>query len=118
MSEYSSAGKTTLTPDVLLTIARMAALEVEGVKAMAPAKSPPRGSFGRASDGVRMIMEDDQVFVELYVVLRRDVNIRETGRGIQQHVARALAEMTGLEVGHVNVHIQDIDFPTEAQEAS
>jgi uncharacterized alkaline shock family protein YloU len=38
MTEYRSAGKTTLTPDVLLTIARMAALEVEGVKCMAPVK--------------------------------------------------------------------------------
>ena len=30
-NEYRSPGKTTLTPDVFLTIARQAALEVEGV---------------------------------------------------------------------------------------
>ena len=114
-TEYRSAGKTTLTPDVLLTIARMSALEVEGVKEMAIVKAPPRGSFGRPGDGVRLIMQDNNVFVDLYVVLKHDVNIREVGRAVQQHVARALVEMTGLEVGHVNVHIQDIDFPAEAQ---
>jgi uncharacterized alkaline shock family protein YloU len=38
MTDYHSTGKITLTPDVLLTIARMAALEVEGVKCMAPIK--------------------------------------------------------------------------------
>jgi uncharacterized alkaline shock family protein YloU len=32
MADYRSTGKTTLTHDVLLTIARMSALEVEGVK--------------------------------------------------------------------------------------
>jgi uncharacterized alkaline shock family protein YloU len=116
-TKYRSAGKTTLTPDVLLTIARMAALEAEGVKEMAPVKAPPKGSFGRLSDGVRIVMEGSNVFVDLYVVLKHDVNIREVGRDVQQHVARALAEMTGLEVGLVNVHIQDIDFPAEAQPA-
>lgn len=113
--EYRSPGKTTLTPDVLLTIARMATLEVEGVKAMAPVRGwGGRGAFGRAQDGVRLKLEDDNVFFDLFVVLKHDVNIRETGREIQQRVTRAIAEMTGLQVGHVNIHIQDIDFPAEA----
>lgn len=114
-SDYRSPGKTTMTPDVLLTIARMAALEVEGVRAMAPVRGVGgRGSFGRAQDGVRLKLEDDNVLVDLFVVLKHDVNIREVGREIQQRVARAIAEMTGLQIGHVNIHIQDIDFPAEA----
>ena len=98
MAEYHSRGKTTLTPDVLLTIARMAALEVEGVKCMAHVKGGVNNLFGRGLEGVRMVV---------------DVNIRDVSRNVQQTVARAIIEMTGLEVGHVNIHIEDIDYKVE-----
>jgi len=114
MADYRSSGKTTLTPDVLLTIARMAALDVEGVKCMAPVKSSANNLFARVTDGVRMQVEDNIVLVDLYLVLTSDVNIREISRTVQQAVARAIVEMTGLEVGHVNIHIENIDFSTEA----
>jgi uncharacterized alkaline shock family protein YloU len=113
MTDYRSAGKTTLTPDVLLTIARMAALEVEGVKRMAPVKGGVNSLFGRGNEGVRMVVEDSNVLVDLYLVLDSDINIREVSRTVQQTVARAIAEMTGLEVGHVNIHIEDIEYKAE-----
>jgi uncharacterized alkaline shock family protein YloU len=114
MSEYHSVGKTTLTPDVLLTIARMAALEVEGVNRMAPVRGGVNSLLGRGNEGVRMVVEDNNVFVDLHLVLDEDVNIREVSRTVQQTVARAIAEMTGLEVGHVNIHIEDIEYRAEA----
>jgi uncharacterized alkaline shock family protein YloU len=113
MADYPSAGKTTLTPDVLLTIARMAALEVEGVKSMASVRGSVNSLFGRGNEGVRMVVEDSNVLVDLFLVLESDINIREVSRNVQQAVARAIAEMTGLEVGHVNIHIEDIDYGVE-----
>jgi uncharacterized alkaline shock family protein YloU len=113
MTDYRSAGKTTLTPEVLLTIARMAALEVKGVKRMAPVKGGVNSLFGRGNDGVRIVVDDGNTFIDLYLVLENNVNIREVSRTIQQKVARAIAEITGLEVGHVNIHIEDIDYETE-----
>lgn len=110
MTEYRSAGKTTLTPDVLLTIARMAALEVEGVSRMAPVRGGVNSLLGRGYDGVRMVVEDNTVFVDLHLVLSEEVNIREVSRMVQLKVARAIAEMTGLEIGLVNIHIEDIDL--------
>jgi uncharacterized alkaline shock family protein YloU len=114
LSDYRSAGKTTLTPDVLLTIARMAALEVKGVKRMAPIKGGVNSLFGRGNDGIRIVVEDSNVFVDLYLVLDSDVNIRDVSRTVQQTVGRAISEMTGMEVGHVNIHIEDIDYNPEA----
>jgi uncharacterized alkaline shock family protein YloU len=114
MEETRSTGKTTLTPDVLLTIARMAALEVEGVKCMAPVKGGFNSLFGRSHEGVQMAVEDNVVLVDLYLVLVSDVNIREVSRTVQQAVTRSIVEMTGLEVGHVNIHIEDIDYKAEA----
>jgi uncharacterized alkaline shock family protein YloU len=114
MTEYHSTGKTTLTPEVLLTIARMAALEVKGVKHMAPVKGGVNSLFRRGNDGVRIVVEDSIALIDLYLVLNNDVNIREISRTVQQTVARAVTEMTGMEVGHVNIHIEDIDYLTEA----
>ncbi len=114
MTEYHTPGKTTVTPDVLLTIARMTALEVEGVNRMAPVKAGGvRGIFGRGSDGVLIDVEENIVGIDLYLVVDEGVNIRETGRIVQQRVARAIAEMTGMEVARVNVHIEDINYPAE-----
>jgi uncharacterized alkaline shock family protein YloU len=114
MNDYSSPGKTTLTPDVLLTIARMAALEVEGVKSLAHVKSSVNNLFKRDREGARIVIEDNLVLVDLYLVMESDVNLREVGRTVQHVVARAITEMTGLDVGHVNIHIEDIDFTSEA----
>jgi uncharacterized alkaline shock family protein YloU len=113
MTEYRSAGKTTLTPDVLLTIARESALEVDGVNRMAPVKGGVNSLKGHGHNGVRMVVEDSTVIVDLYLVLDQDVNIREVSRTVQQSVARAIAEMTGLDVGLVNIHIEDVHYKAE-----
>ncbi len=114
MTDYRTSGKTTLTPDVLLTIARMAALGVDGVTRMAPVKGGMGNLFRHGNDGVRMNIEDNVVLVDLFLILSSDVNIREVSQTVQQAVARAISEMTGLGVGHVNIHIEDIDYPSEA----
>ena len=112
-NEYHSPGKTTLTPDVILTISRQSALEVEGVHGLARVRGGMKGMHGRASDGVRMQIENNVVFVDIFLVLENEVNIREVSRKVQLTVARAITEMTGLEAGHINVHIEDIHFKPE-----
>jgi uncharacterized alkaline shock family protein YloU len=114
MTEYHTSGKTTLTPDVLLTIARMAALEVEGVSRMSPVKGGVKGLRRGASEGIQIEIEENIVLVDLYLVLEDGVNMRETSRMVQQRVARAISEMTGMEVGRVNIHIEDINYQPEA----
>jgi uncharacterized alkaline shock family protein YloU len=114
MTEYRTPGKTTLTPDVLLTIARMAALEVEGVSRMAPVKGGVKGLLKRSSEGVQLEIEENIVLADLYLVLEDGVNMREISRMVQQRVARSISEMTGMEVGRVDIHIEDINYQSEA----
>ncbi len=112
--EMRSPGKTTLAPEVLLTIARMSALGVEGVSRLAPVPGGFDRLFRRGADeGVRMTVEDGTVYIELYVVLKKDVNVREVSRNIQTKVARAISEMVGMEIGHVNIHIEDIEYKAD-----
>ena len=70
------------------------------------------------SDGVRIEVQDDSVFTDLYVILDNDVNIRDVSRNIQNNVARAISEMVGMRVGRVNIHIEDIDYPEESSNLS
>jgi uncharacterized alkaline shock family protein YloU len=68
-------------------------------------------------DGLHVEVEDDIVYTDIYVVLDADVNIREIGRNIQTAVARAITDMIGMQVGVINVHVEDIDYP-EASKTS
>lgn len=112
--DYRSSGKTTLAPEVLLTIARMSALSVEGVRRLAPIPGGFDRLFRRgADDGVQVTVEDGLVYAELYLVMAEDVNVREVSRNVQAQVARSISEMVGMEVGHVNIHIEDIDYQVE-----
>lgn len=62
-------------------------------------------------DGLHVEVEDDIVYTDIYVVLDADVNIREVGRNIQTAVARAITDMIGMQVGVINVHVEDIYYP-------
>jgi uncharacterized alkaline shock family protein YloU len=112
-----SLGKTTVAIDVLETIARLTTLSVPGVIRFSRIQAPKsRGIFHRAHDaqGVLVEVEDDTIFTDLYIVLQSDLNIREVCRTIQTEVARAFSEMIGLQVGAVNVHVEDIEYPDGA----
>ena len=104
-------GKTTVAPDVLVDIARMAALKVSGVSAMAPVTGGVNRLFGRGiSDGVRIKIEDDVVYADLYIILDNGINIRDVSRTVQQKVTRAITEMVGMDVAEVNIHIENIAY--------
>jgi uncharacterized alkaline shock family protein YloU len=106
-------GKTTIAPGVLLTIARLTTLDVEGVSRMYQLPGGVNRIFKRGPDeGVRIEVKDDRVYIDLHVILEHDTNIREVSRNIQHSVKRAITEMVGMEVGRVNVHIEDINYPT------
>lgn len=107
----SGDGITTIAPDVLKSIARLSCLSVEGVSRMASSSA----SLGRlwsktARDGVTIDIEDDTVYVNLYVILKSNVNIREVSRNIQNQVYRAITDLVGMNVGKINVHVEDIDY--------
>jgi uncharacterized alkaline shock family protein YloU len=106
-------GKTTIAPEVLTTIARMTALGIPGVSRLSVTPGDVNQFFKRGfnvSEGVRVAVEDNTVDTDVYVILQCDVNVREVCRNIQSQVARAISEMVGMEVGKVNVHVEDIDF--------
>ena len=116
MAEVYSQGKTTVSPDVLITITRLSALSVPGVSRMAQVPGGVNRLFKRGiGDGVRIQVEDNVVSANLYLILRQHVNIREVSRNVQHQVARALQEMVGMDIGGIEIHVEDIDVDEESE---
>jgi uncharacterized alkaline shock family protein YloU len=104
-------GTVTIAPQVLLTIARLTTLSVRGVASMSHSLTGNvtrllrRRSVGR---GIKMRIEDDVVYLDLYINVQPNVNLLELGRQIQYETARAINDMLGMHVGEVNIHIDDV----------
>jgi len=116
--QENPTGKTTIAPEVLTTIARMTALSIPGVSRLSTSPSDVNQFFKRGfnvNEGVRIDIENDAVYADIYLILRSDVNAREVAHNVQTQVARAISEMVGMEVGKVNIHIEDIEYQTEAE---
>lgn len=118
MTDSTNQGKTTVAPDVLVTIARLSALSVQGVSRMAQVSGGVNRLFKRGvHDGVRIEVEDNVVTADLYLILKKDVNIREVSREVQGQVARSIQEMIGMDIGSIDIHIEDMDYDEEANPA-
>ena len=119
MTESYSQGKTTVAPDVLVTITRLSALSVPGVSRMAQVPGGVNRLFKRGiGDGVRIEVHDNRIRANLYLILRQNVNIREVSRNVQQQVARALQEMVGMDIGGIEIHVEDIDMDEDLEAQS
>jgi uncharacterized alkaline shock family protein YloU len=109
-------GKTTIAPEVLLTIARLTTLNIPGVSRLS--NVPGRLFKRNVGHGVQIEVVENQVNADIHVALKNGVNIREVSRQIQHEVARAISKMVGMEVGDITIHIEDIDFPDEEDQKS
>lgn len=112
-------GKTTVATGVLLTIARLTTLQVRGVSRMYQNPVTVNRIFqkGDYGDGINIYIEDDAVYADIHVIVKHDVNIREVSRKIQQDIKRAFSEMVGMDVGAINIYVENIDYPAMQQAA-
>src|SRR6478672_4789966 len=110
-------GTVRIAPSVLAMIASLTTLEIPGVARMGVGASLhpgggglrnlSRGQLG-SSDGVRLLVLDGAVHIDLAVVARPEQALRQLGKTIQQAVIDALDTMVGMPVAEVNVFIEDI----------
>lgn len=106
-------GEVKIASDVVAVIAALAATEVDGVHSMAGnITNELIGKFGmkNLSKGVKIVMEDGIVRVEMMVVIRYGYSIPEVSRQIQERVSQQIENMTGLMVSEVNVRVAGVNL--------
>jgi uncharacterized alkaline shock family protein YloU len=103
-------GKVTIAPDVLVTIVQKTANSVEGVARLSENVPGVQRFLGlhTTAEGVRVVIADNQVKADVYLVARRGFDLLQVGRSLQQKIARAIEDIVGMGVAEVNVHIEDI----------
>lgn len=109
--ETEKIGLTTIAPAVISTIARLTTLATPGVSRMSAVGFPhTKNPADSETQGVKAIVKNNQLHVDLYIVTTSSVNVRLVSETIQQRVLRAISELTGMEVAQINVHITDVDI--------
>lgn len=107
-------GRITFAPDVIATIANLAAAEVDGVDGMsgnvAENISGILNSKKNLTKGVRVDVSENDVSVELAVIIKYGYKLHEVCANIQKSIKNAIETMTGLRVVLVNVSVQSISF--------
>lgn len=102
--------KTTITPEVINTIVRYTTLMVDGVSRFAIQPSTVNRIFSNSNaEGMKVIVENNTVYIDLYLILNTNVNVRDVSRKIQNAVSRAVTEMVGMDVGRINIHVEDFE---------
>ena len=116
--DNKEVGEVQIADDVIAVIAEIAALEVEGVYAIAGNKNDIvqtiRGK--KASKGMKIEVSDHEVFADLSIVVQYGVKIQEVCLKVQEKVKNSIETMTGLDVQKVNIHIEGVSFEKEKEE--
>ena len=111
IEEKEANGQIQISDEVISIIAGTAAPETEGVSLPSSAPvSSVKGFFGKKnqSKGVKVTVEENTALIEIEVVVKFGINIKNACEEVQQKVKNAVETMTGLTVSGVNINVTAI----------
>jgi len=104
--------KVRIADEVIMTIAGMAASQVENVTAMSGNLGDGiAGILGRKNlaKGVKIEAGDKEVAIDVSIVVEYGSRIHEVAKQIQSKVREAVEDMTGLKVVEVNINVLGVN---------
>ena len=104
-------GVVKINNEVIASIAKSAALEVDGVIGIKRNPLTLLNDFinkGYNNKGIKLEISENEVKVGITVVVKYGINIPEIANAVQENIRTTIEEMTGLLVSEVNVNIADI----------
>lgn len=111
LKQEENVGAVQIADDVVAMIASLAAVEVDGVSAMAgniTNELMSKVGMKKLTKGVRVDVLDNNVTVDLTVTMEYGYNILATSQLVQNKVKSAIENMTGLTCSDVNIRIAGI----------
>jgi uncharacterized alkaline shock family protein YloU len=99
-------GKVTISPEVVLQVARITTLATPGVLGLVDAQNKPAPRH--AQRGIEALLEDGRARIRLNVIASAATPLVILGQQIQANVANAMAEIVGIEDTAVDVTFVDV----------
>lgn len=109
--ENNNLGQIKISNDVIVTIAGLAATEIDKVETITTITDKLL-----KNNGVKIQIEEDKITLDIYVNIEFGECIPDVSYKIQENVKNTVETMTGLDVSVVNVHVQGITFNKEKAE--
>lgn len=114
VSRPDEMGNIHISEEVLAVIAAAATLEVDGVSSLAGGLSGELGELvagKKLNRGIDIRVNEDSLNIRVAIMVKYGHVIPDVGRAVQDAVASAVENTTGLTVESVNVHIAGVAFP-------
>ncbi len=97
--------------EVIASIAKNAALEidgVEGIKSNTLATILDFLNIGYHNKGITLEISENEVKIGITIIVKYGVNIPAVADAVQENISTAIEEMTGLSATEVNINVGDI----------
>ena len=111
ISDVPDLGAVFVTESVLGMISAIAALEVDGVYAMAGGITPDmvtKTSMKKLAKSVHVDVDENQASIRVKLVVKMNENIIKISRKVQDKVKQSVENMTCLDVVNVDVNIASV----------
>ncbi len=111
-TNIDAEGHVSISNDVVATIASIAAKSVDGVAGMLNSLTGGFAEFlgkKNASKGVKVVIDDKDVKIDMFVVVEYGVKIPDVAWEIQEKTKSEVEAMTGLTVTSVNVNVEGVN---------
>ncbi|MGQ0576369.1 MAG: Asp23/Gls24 family envelope stress response protein [Pseudonocardia sp.] len=118
-------GHTRIADTVVSKIAGLATREIGGVyalgggaaRALGAIRERIPGASSNVSQGVAVEVGEKQAAIDLDIVVEYGVPISDLATAIRRNVIQAIERMTGLEVVEVNITVNDVNIPSDDDDA-
>lgn len=106
-------GKINISPSTIATVAGIATMQCFGVVGMASRNlqdgiSELLTGKDNLTKGIEIIIDEDEVRVDLYIIVEYGVRIKEVARNVIENVRYAIEDQLGLRLLTINVIVQSV----------
>lgn len=117
---HGTGGRLQISTEVIEKIARLAAMEVDGVVDVRPAALGPKNFMDKIAQpkAIRVDVKNDVADIEVSLAVRFGSKIPELSERVQHNVKDSVQNMTSISVAKVDVVIIGVEeeaVPEEAQ---
>ena len=112
LTAASDLGRITISPDAIAQIVGHTAAECYGVVGMVGKGLKRLLARDRLTQGIEVSQRNGALTIDLYVIVEYGLNLAEVATTVRSRVEYEVERLTGLDVGSVEVHIQDVRRPS------